>query len=149
MNDAAWKAGMKRLLMAFPYPTLDLRAAKEREKLYREKFGYLADSEWLRIVEAAVDNETDHTFPSVGKLREYADVGRPALKALPPARSSEQREADREIARRGVELIRRAAEGAGLVLPKAEPRNVTATEERKAELRQALAAAEGGDGGAR
>lgn len=117
MTDAAWAQGMKQLLaLGLPGWPQDPQEADVRAGAMRQALDDLDDERWLFACEQAGKLQT--WFPVPATLRSYADDYRPEPKypLLPPARDAESRERDREAARRGVELVRRALREQGIVL---------------------------------
>jgi hypothetical protein len=127
------------------------RADETREKsdaraqLYRKHLDDLTDEAWLYAVDGVM--KTCTFFPTIAELRAAAETWRPESAGfLPPARrTDEERAADAEATRRGLELIRAAVgDSAGEVvkpMPDAaveQPKRegvVEATEDRLALLR--------------
>jgi len=106
---------MARLSVAFPYPAVDRQRANARARLYREHLGHLSDELWLRVVDEAVEHETEATFPLVAVLLSYVQSARAALSnptrdgalLLPPGRRTEaEKAAARAEARRQLEQIK-------------------------------------------
>jgi hypothetical protein len=104
MTREAWKAGMRSLTVAFPYPALDRDSAREREQLYRGVLEHLTDAQWLAAVKLAIEQEAERTFPPVARLREYAREVVAALALPAPRRSEADLETGRVIAKRGLAL---------------------------------------------
>jgi hypothetical protein len=75
-------------------------------RVYRETLDDLNPEAWVYAAREAI--RRSKYFPTVAELLDYADDYRFKGAALPAstARTPEQRESDRETARRGVELIR-------------------------------------------
>lgn len=141
MTDSGWAAGIAKLLVAFPDRDQSAGVLQARGQVYREHLEDLSDEAWFWAVSEAVKGE--RWFPTVAALRDYAESYTPAgYKLLPPARTEEQREADRAEARRGVEMIREALKRlppapVGLrPAEKREPALVHASDERLDELRR-------------
>jgi len=107
MTDGAWEDGMAILLaVGLPGWPEGEKEARARSAMTRELLDDLTDAQWLYAANTAAGREK--WFPVPGTLREYAEDYVPPYPLLPPARDEETREADREVARRGIELIRQA-----------------------------------------
>lgn len=149
MTDAAWIEGMRQLAF-LPDPITDPEIKAERSALYRQELDELSDARWLYAARAAFRSE--RWFPTVAALFDYATAYRPDVAGLlPPPRSAEQLEADRESCRRGLELIRQAVRERAqkepappTPAPYREPAAIVVVrEERIAELKAGLQQAEG------
>lgn len=100
---------MKRLMLAFPYPTVDPQTARMRSDLYREHLGHLDPGHWLKVVDEAIEHEHERTFPPVAVLAGYArSTPQPRLLPL-PRRTPEEIEAGREEAKKFLEKIKALA----------------------------------------
>jgi len=105
---------MGQLAFAYPGYGASEQEQAERSRVYRRHLDDLGDEPWLYAVAYAI--KADRHFPAIAALRAYAEAYRPTLPMLPPARSPEQMAEDREVARRGLELIRAEAAKVGLKL---------------------------------
>ncbi len=142
MNDVAWALGMAELQKSgLPGWPTDPAVSTTRSELYRRHLDDIADAAWLYAVAEAIRRET--WFPTVAKLREYASGWAPTYPALPPGRTPEQLEADREATRRGLALVQATvAERLSLPtipppvqqMPAATPHDVEAERRREARL---------------
>lgn len=141
MNDIVWAKGMADLIVMLPDSSpVDASVRTRRSQLYREHLDEFSDAAWLHAVSLAVS--TEKWFPSVATLREYAQSYTPAYPMLPPGRGEEQREQDREIAKRGMKLCAEAFERATGIkaplvgMPMPEPLRDDVRSEREALLKQ-------------
>lgn len=157
ISDRAWVEGMAQLVACCSSADLTPEMAHVRGRCYREDLQDLTDDGWLRAVKRARQGKW---FPAIDELREFAKEAVEVAGFLPPARrTDEEAEADRQAAKRGLELCRAAAgvdrdpvkpmpDAAAQAQPK--DTEVEATEDRLALLRaqaeqiQAAPAAIGG-----
>jgi hypothetical protein len=115
--------------------------ADARAQLYRRHLDDLTDEAWLYAVDGVM--KTCTFFPTIAELRAAAETWRPESAGyLPPARrTDEERAADAEATRRGLEMVRAAVgEDAGdpvkpMPSAKVERPAHEATEDRLALLR--------------
>jgi hypothetical protein len=155
MTDAAWVRGMGELVLGLARAHETREKADARAQLYRRHLDDLSDEAWLYAVDGVM--KTCTFFPTIAELRAAAETWRPESAGyLPPARrTDEERAADAEATRRGLEMVRAAVgEDVGdpvKPMPAAkverQPREgtVEATEDRLALLRaQAEAIQEAG-----
>jgi len=90
-----------------PDAVSDPQIKADRAGLYREHLDELADAPWLHAVREAVRHE--RWFPTIAALLDYAGAWRPPVSGLlPERRTPEEREEDRALARRGLELVKAA-----------------------------------------
>lgn len=107
MTDAAFVQGLTLMVRAgLPGWPEDREIAAERSRALRELLDDITDAAWLHACTEVAKHE--RWFPVPGVLREYAGTYQPPYPLLPPARTEEEREADREAARKGLELIKAA-----------------------------------------
>lgn len=136
MTDKAWLEGMAEFqrveMPGWPYD--DPVIAEERARAYRRHLNTLSDGQWLFAVGEAI--RACKWFPTVHELLDFGESYRPAYRMLEPARTPDQREIDRETAKRGLERIREECEKAGLILPRSGPLTVELTDERREELKR-------------
>ena len=105
MTDHAWSQGMGLLIaLGLPGWPEDEKTSSLRSQAMRPLLDDLTDEQWLHACTTAANRE--RWFPVVATLREYAEGYVPQYPMLPPARDEVTREQDREVARRGVQLIR-------------------------------------------
>lgn len=95
---------MAELVATLPSQEVGAVHAEVRGRIYREELSRLTDAQWSFAVREAIRRE--RWFPTVAALREYAAEYQVPTKLLGPGRSDDQRDLDREEARRGLELIR-------------------------------------------
>ena len=142
MTDKAWAEGMAEFqrvgMPGWPYD--DQAISSERARAYRRHLDTLSDGQWYHAVGEAI--RACKWFPTVHELLDFGESYRPAYPMLGPARTHDQREIDRETARKGVELIREHCAKVGLDLPRANVCLVEVSDERKRELPQMLSEAE-------
>jgi hypothetical protein len=103
VTDEAWARGLAEL-STLPRQDSGPGIAELQGRIYREELRHLSDPEWYFAVREAIRRE--RWFPPCSALLEYAAEYGPDIKLLPPARTEEQRAADREEAKRGLEAIR-------------------------------------------
>lgn len=134
MTDKAWAEGMAEFqrvgMPGWPYD--DQAISSERARAYRRHLDGLSDGQWYHAVTESIRHLK--WFPTVHELLDFGEAFNPGYKQLEPARSNEQREIDRETAKRGVELIRQECAKRGLDLPKSGPVLVEVSDEKKREL---------------
>jgi hypothetical protein len=104
MTEEAWARGMAELSI-LPLRDIGDPSKALLGRIMREELRHLTDEVWFFAVREAIRKE--RWFPPVSALLEYAGEYNPAVKLLPPGRDDEQRAQDREMARRGLEEIRR------------------------------------------
>ena len=135
MTDKAWAEGMAEFqrvgMPGWPYD--DPGISSERAQAYRRHLDSLSDGQWYHAVSTAIAR--CKWFPTVHELLDFGDNYTPAYKLL-SARTSEERERDRDSADKGLEMIRQALGKAGVDVKRMPRRGtvVEATDERKAEL---------------
>lgn len=116
MTDKAWAEGMAEFqkvgMPGWPYD--DSEVSMGRAEAYRRHLDVLSDAQWLHAVRESIAG--CKWFPTVHEVLDFGNAYAPPTRMLPAARPDEQKAHDREVARRGVEMIRQAALEAGLVL---------------------------------
>jgi hypothetical protein len=108
MTDAAWVRGMGELVLGLARADETREKADARAQLYRRHLDDLTDEAWLYAVDGVM--KTCTFFPTIAELRAAAETWRPESAGyLPPARrTDEERAADAEATRRGLEMVRAA-----------------------------------------
>jgi len=111
VTDEAWARGMADLIVMLPDSSpVDESVRARRSRLYREHLHEFSDEAWFFAVAESI--KAEKWFPSVATLRSYAEGFTPEYPMLPPGRGEEEKERDREMARKGLELCAEAFERA-------------------------------------
>jgi len=117
IDPEAFAQGMNRLALLPVQGGVEADSLASRKILYFEALSpRISTDQWMQVVHEAF---TDcRWFPTPVELLDIAKGLQPSLPMLPPGRNAEERERDREAARRGVHMVREAYEKAtGLKAP--------------------------------
>lgn len=136
MTDAAWADGWEILRVCCQDREMTAEDRAVRSRCYRLDLNHLSDEQWAYAVTLA---RRDRWFPTIADLLRHAadfqHVTTPSTRLLTMGEIESQREAGRQSAREGLEMIEAELAKQGIRVPRPGRAVVHVREERLEELR--------------